>query len=561
MIHGRVAMTYQELYERVDKCAAMLEVHGVRPGQVTAVSMNRSIGMIVSLLAIMKERGVYLPLEPGLPEERKAAILQTCEARVLVVASRRPVAESRADDARGDSIETIRLAPKGRAKQSGDKAASDECCVMFTSGTTATSRGVVLTHASIMTRFYWMWSAHPFSDDDVGVIHRSFGVIGSLWDTFGPLLAGVRSVIVSVSPSTDIVALWRAMVDNGVSRMSATPSLWRALIECGAREQGAGARLRLGVSAGEKLGSELVGRWKRAFPNGRLLNVYGTTECNTPLAFDTSELSTNAQSVPIGKAIDGAEVHILDREQRPVEDGEIGELYVGGKCLACGYLADPALTRDRFVMWPASSGEERLFRTGDLVRLDKKKDIEIVGRRDRQVKIRGYRVDLDIVEDALCRCSGVTEAAVLLAENSSKLTGYVVAKVSCDQVRGEMAELLPDYMRPSEYCAVGGIPKTAGGKVDRLALCQSHALGERKRVGTPVDSEMCQAMRDVFGEKPIDWAVSFEAMGGDSLDAMRLVAWCRQVLNVEIGAKDVYGARTLRDLAKDVGRRMRTMQG
>jgi acyl-CoA synthetase (AMP-forming)/AMP-acid ligase II/acyl carrier protein len=333
----------------------------------------------------------------------------------------------------------------------------------------------------------------------------------------------------------DLRLILRTATEQRVTHVSGAPSTWRGLLDQPAARLRQWRTLRLGITSGEPIPPDLVWSWRRAFPSARLLNLYGLTECVRPLAFDTSRLSAEMTTVPLGDPTPNATIFVLDETGASVEDGTIGEIGVAGPCLADGYLRRPELTAERFVSIElADASTVIVFKTGDRGRLRPDGSIELIGREDNQVKIRGFRVELGDVEATLRRVDGVRDVAVVVEDRgleSARLVAYMSMRtahqVSSEDVRAFLRRELPEYMVPAQCVIVDALPLTASGKVDRVRL----SVGRRPAADQPIASpdpataqRLARIWSDVIGMPNVAVTANFLELGGHSLQATRIAA-------------------------------------
>ncbi|MFF4160351.1 amino acid adenylation domain-containing protein [Streptomyces sp. NPDC001678] len=426
---GETSLTYRELDARADRLAARLAARGVAPHDTVAVLMDRSAGLVVALLAIVKAGGCYVPLDPRHPASRLEWILSRTGARALLTdAGTAPpaglgdgVRVLRADDDREDDDREPAAGP------AAPEAGADPgrlAYVMFTSGSTGTPKGVAVTHGNITALVRdpaWHGGAH-----ERVLLHSPHAFDASTYELWVPLLTG-GTVVVAPPGELDARGIAAVVAATGTTGLWVTAGLFAVLAE---EDPACFRGVREVWTGGDAVSPAAVRRVLAACPGTAVVNGYGPTETTT---FATCHRVTEPGAldtvVPIGSAMDGMRAEILDASLRPVPPGEVGELYLGGTGLARGYWMRPGLTAERFVADPLGGPGERLFRTGDLVRRGPDGLLEFVGRGDDQVKIRGFRVEPGETEAVLAGHPGVAQAAVVVREDrpgDKRLVGYVV---------------------------------------------------------------------------------------------------------------------------------------
>ncbi|HEU0077710.1 MAG TPA: amino acid adenylation domain-containing protein, partial [Longimicrobiaceae bacterium] len=365
--------TYADLDRRSAALADALLRRGVGPETRVGVCMARAPGLVAALLAVLRAGGAYVPMDPGYPPERLRYMLADSDAALLL-------ADAAAAERLGDCGVEVVLVDDPSVLSPVDvvalhaAGAPDEPCslslayVVYTSGSTGTPKGVLGTHRGILNRSAWMWSEYPFAADEVCCQKTSLAFVDSVWEVFGPLLAGVPSVLVPDEDARDPEALAGVLARHGVTRIVLVPSLLRALLDAHPDLGERCPRLRLVVTSGEALPPELARRFAEAVPGATLLNLYGSSE----VAADSTHhaLGTAGEErVPIGRPIWNTRVYVVDAAMQPLPPGAAGELYVAGDGVARGYMGDPAATAERFVPDPfASAPGGRMYRTGDRAR-------------------------------------------------------------------------------------------------------------------------------------------------------------------------------------------------
>jgi amino acid adenylation domain-containing protein len=562
------ALSYRELNERANRLAHRLSALGVMTETLCGVYLERSPDMLVAILGIIKAGGAYLPLDPSYPKERLAFMLEDARPGLLLT-QKQLVGTLPAHDAK-----MIVLGDGATDDFSGESTLNPACrltgenllYVTYTSGSTGRPKGVLGLHKGAVNRFRWMWEAYPFEGEEVSCQKTALSFVDSVWELFGPLLKGVPSVIIPDEDVKDARRLVHMLASERVTRIVLVPSLLRAMLDAAPELGRSLPRLKLCVSSGEALPVELCERFRQRVPQAVLLNLYGSSEVAADATFyDTRRLSPSAASVPIGVPIAGVTVHVLDEKLEPVRDRESGEIYVGGVCLARGYLDRPDLTAERFVTDPLGSGE-RLYRTGDLGRVMPDGDLEFLGRADNQVKVRGFRIELGEIEAALSQHEAVGQSVVVVREDASgnkRLMAYWVARdarttATIKELREFLAAKLPDYMLPSSFVHLESLPLTPSGKVDRLALAaHSPDPSPAHPPGTPltsprthIEAELKELWEGLLGVAPIGIRDNFFELGGDSLLAVGMLLEVQDTLGKNIPLSALIHEGTIEHLAR-----------
>ncbi|MER7792297.1 amino acid adenylation domain-containing protein [Streptomyces sp. NPDC097640] len=559
LVHRSDTLSYAELNRRANRLARHLVRSGVRPGTVTGIHLERSLEMVVALLAVLKAGGGYTLLDPGFPEARLRTALTTSEAALLISRAGLPplVSGPAGPEVVLVDVPGVRAALDGQPDDDLGRTASagDVACVMFTSGSTGTPKGIASSHRALTGTYLGQDYAH-FGPEEVFLQCSSMS-----WDAFalelwGALLFGARCVLLPGSDSEPAL-IADAVAEHGITMLQLSASLFNFLVD---EYPQAFEGVRIAFTGGEAGSVAHVTKIGRRYPRLRVVNGYGPAES---MGFTTCHVVTpedaRASSLPIGRPIANKDVLILDTELQRVTTGETGELYATGIGLAQGYLGRAGLSAERFVACPWGAAGERMYRTGDLARWSADGVLEYVGRADDQVKVRGFRIEPGEVEAALMACAGVVQAVVVVREDRSgdrRLVGYVVpaAGVAVDGVgvRAALAARLPEYMVPSVVTVLDRLPLTPNGKLDRRALpVPQYAVEPGRGAATPTEAWLSGLFGEVLGldSAGVGIEASFFDLGGHSLLAARLISRIRAGRGVELGIRALFNAPTVAGLA------------
>ncbi|NUS56006.1 MAG: amino acid adenylation domain-containing protein, partial [Streptomycetaceae bacterium] len=489
-------VSYAELDARANRFAHALAARGVRPEDVVALALPRSVQWVVAVLGVLKAGAAYLPIDPRYPRDRIDYMLT--DARPALVVD---------DPAQVDDTEAYPATAPATAIDPAQAA-----YVIYTSGSTGRPKGVVASHTGVASLIASQIDGLRLGADSRVLQLASPSFDASFWDLCAALLSGAALVLAPVDDPLSALA----DASLGVTHATVPPSALAAVPD------GAGAGLRTLVVAGEACPPELVARWA---PGRRMINAYGPTEttvCATMSAPLAAGRTTSAP--PIGRPITGARVYVLDAALRPVPDGVPGEVYLAGAGLARGYLNRAGLTAGRFVADPyAADDGARMYRTGDLARWNRGGELEFLARVDDQVKVRGYRIEPGEIEAVLTAHPAVAHAAVV-PYGGDRLVAYLVPacgdtmpehSVFQDHVRG----FLPEHMVPAAFVVLAALPVTANGKLDRAAL-PAPRLGDGLRGRAPRTAQeraLAELYADVLGVHDVGADDSFFDLGGHSL--------------------------------------------
>ncbi len=548
-------LTYRELDIRANRLAHTLIASGVRPGDLVGLRLERSIDMVVAVLAVLKAGGAYLPLDPAYPEERLAFAIEDSQVAVVVTQDWLDRAEIECQSSEAPEVEVTPDFP---------------AYVIYTSGSTGRPKGVVVTHANASRLFAATDAWFDFGPDDVWTLFHSYAFDFSVWELWGALLYGGRLVVVPYWVSRSPEAFYELVRDERVTVLNQTPSAFRQLLwaeesiltSLGQTEPD--LALRYVVFGGEALELASLGPWyeRHVEDRPRLVNMYGITETTVHVTYRALSRKDvdEARGSVIGVPISDLSLRVLDRDLRLQPIGVPGEIHVGGKGLALGYLGRPELTAERFVPDPFGPAGARLYKSGDLARYLADGDVEYLGRIDHQVKIRGFRIELGEIETALTSQPEIREAVVLTREDKpgeKRLVAYLVAdrELTSGELRDRLKEKLPEYMVPAAFLTLPALPLTANGKVDRKALPVPEAASgtqRRERVAPRTGlerflAELWQTALDSPGEVGIE--DDFFELGGNSISGAILINRMQETLNEIVHVVVIFDAPTVGRMA------------
>ncbi len=528
-------LSYGELNARANRLAHCLIARGVGADVPVGLALERSLDMLVGLLAILKAGGAYLPLDPAAPEERLAHILDDSGVRLLLTQGHLLEHLPRQAGVEVLAIDGLVLDGYAESDPLTTLSADNLAYVIYTSGSTGKPKGTLLTHRNALRLFSATEAWFGFDERDVWTLFHSYAFDFSVWEIFGALLYGGRLVIVPQWVSRSPEDFYRLLCREGVTVLNQTPSAFKQLmaVACSADMATQQPALRYVIFGGEALDLQSLRPWFQRFGDRQpqLVNMYGITETTVHVTYrPVSEADLEGGLVsPIGGTIPDLSWYILDRDLNPVPRGAVGELYIGRAGLARGYLRRPGLSATRFVPNPFPGGAgERLYRTGDLARFQADGNIEYIGRIDHQVKVRGFRIELGEIEAALAGLAGVRDAVVLAHDGvgGTQLVGYVVADSAEDaerlreSLRESLKRYLPDYMVPAHLMLLERMPLTVNGKLDRQALPQPDAsLSQQayRAPGSELEQRIAAIWAEILGVERVGLDDNFFELGGHSL--------------------------------------------
>jgi amino acid adenylation domain-containing protein len=569
------SLTFAQLDALVTRVARALGERGVGPDRVVGVQIDRSLELIIALVAVLRTGGAYLPLETDLPSARREFMLD--DAVPCLVVSEPDIrawleelawpgaepAEDEAEPSRGDAEPDADRAGPGPA---------DLAYVIYTSGSTGVPKGVEVSHGAIANRLLWMREHFGIGPGDRILQKTPIGFDVSVWELFVPLISGATLVLAAPDGHRDPSYLAEVILRERITAIHFVPSMLREFVSD--TWTGPLSTLRTVICSGEELTVDLQTECRRRI-DAPLFNLYGPTEAAVDVSYWSCVDDPGAAAVPIGHPVWNTELLVLDDAERRVPPGVIGELYLAGAQLARGYRNQPELTRQRFVRLPDG---RRAYRTGDLASTRDDGAVLYHGRTDDQVKVRGVRIELAEVEAALRECPGVAGAAVAVRNGPGGIpciVGYLVRQQATagsggdgdragDGLIADDAELiaavragararLPDSMAPTVLAVVAALPLTRNGKLDRAALPDPAVLSgstapesvmRGRPPRTPTEELVAGIFADVLQRERMLPDDDFFAAGGHSLLAMRLAARVETVLGAQISVRDVFAAPT-----------------
>jgi amino acid adenylation domain-containing protein len=557
-------VSYRDLNQRANRLAHYLRRLGVGPELPVGICVGRSVDLIVGLLGILKAGGAYLPLDPASPAERLRYMLEDGRPLVLLTEERLlgGLPEFSGTTLRMDRDWKL-MTEESDENPEPTTSAENQAYVIYTSGSTGQPKGVMGIHRSSINRFAWMWESHPFRADEIACQKTSLGFVDSVWEIFGPLLQGVRAIIVGDEAARDTAGLMRTLQSEQVSRVVLVPSLLRSMLDHIDDIPGGLPQLKYCISSGEALPARLSEAFSEKLPGSGLLNLYGSSEVSADVTWHEIGGEERGPGVPLGRPIANTQIYLLDSHLQLVPVGVSGELYVGGQGLARGYLNRADLTAERFIPNPYSGGSGgRLYKTGDLGRYLVDGKIEYLKRVDHQVNIRGFRIEMGEIEAQLGSHPAVRQCVVMADRNGAleaRLTAYVVYKgeraPSSVELRNYLKERIPEYMSPARFVRLEEMPLLPSGKVNRPALRASEEKSPEAREAhmmslTPVEEIVVGVYEEVLNLDRVGRNEDFFGIGGHSLLATKVILRLRKALGVEIEVKDIFKQTTAEGLAR-----------
>ena len=557
---GPVTITYRALNERANQLARGLMAASVRPGDVVAACLDRSMEMIVAMLAILKTGAAYLPLDPTMPAERLAITFADARVRTIVTnGEAEPTLAAAAAGAVFMDLSGERVARMETSNPSVTVFADAPAYIMYTSGSTGRPKGIVVPHRAVTRLVLNADYVHLGPGDRIA--HASaVSFDAATFEIWGALLNGAQVVGFPKEVTVVPQVYAQALRDQRVDVLFITTALFNQL----AQVPGAFSTLRDVLFGGELVDPRAVRGVLADGPPQRLLHLYGPTE-NTTFStwYLVPAIGSEGATVPIGRAIANSTAYILDRDLTPVPVGIVGELCVGGDGLAHGYHARPALTAERFIPDPfADAPGHRLYRTGDYARWLPDGSIEFIGRRDDQIKLRGFRIELGEIQNALEAHPSVGQALVQFHEvvpGEKRIVAHVAAGknrgLTAEILRAWLKDRLPDYMIPSVFSIVASLPLTLNGKIDREALVRAmddsmRGIGGHEAPESRLERVIADIWQRVLGLEGVGVDQNFFDLGGHSLLIARVYNALKEVVDADFGMIDLFQYPTISALAR-----------
>ena len=560
---GHTYITRKELDIRSNQFAHWLIENGVDKGDRVGIFQNRSIDMIVSILGLAKAGAIYVPIEPDYPQERLLYTVSDAQLKLVVCDDINMLAGS---GAQLISSEQLCAMINEQPQMAVDISLShhDLAYIIYTSGSTGRPKGVVNNHGGLLNRLCWMQQQYDVSEDDRILFKTPIGFDVSVWELFLPLLTGAPMVITPQGLHKEPLKLAEIIAEHAVTLMHFVPSMLNVFLQL--LPQGLKTVKRV-VCSGEALPISLVNQFKDLCPNSLLENLYGPTEAAIDVTmFDCNTLFDNAEMVPIGTPIDNTQIYILDEQLKPVPVGVMGELYIAGVNLATGYWNIPDLTATLFLPDPFSSVGNRMYKTGDLARVNVSGQIEYLGRIDDQVKVNGVRIELGEIESLISEEPSVQICVVVLvndAHQGDTLVAYYTGEgVSKSTLSSRVNKRLPVQARPSFFIRLAELPITDNGKLDRKTLKQIDYKSllqhfeykeEKKELVAPrneLERWILAQWQALLGSEDICIHDEFFSVGGNSLAAMRVLSAINEEFAVSLTLKEFIEQATVANISQ-----------
>jgi len=550
-------LTYEQLNRRANQLGRYLKNLGAGPDVRVGICMERSVELVVGLLAILKAGAAFVPLDPEYPADRLLFMAE--EAKLPVILTQEKFATGLLNCTA--TLVKVEQEWKKISQESTDNlntvvTSGNLAYVIYTSGSTGRPKGAMNTHQGLRNRILWMQENGRLSPDDRVLQKTPYSFDVSVWEFFWPLTAGAVLVVAQPGGHRDPEYLGTLIRQKKVSILHFVPSMLVAFLDAGAARQC--ESVRQVICSGEALSPELARRCMEEV-TAELHNLYGPTEASIDVTSYHCTADDIKTGMPIGRPIANTEIHILDNFGHPVPILVAGELYIAGVGLARGYVDRPDLTAERFVPDHVSGRSGmRLYQTGDRARRRADGNVEYLGRLDNQVKIRGHRIELGEIEEVLTQERAVKQAVVVVREDQpgqKRLVAYVVleqagGELDLSRMRGYLQNRLPEYMVPGALVVLENMPLTANGKLDRKALPRP-SQGPQSSYVAPsneVECALCAVFEEIFKISKVSIHDNFFSLGGDSILSLRAVAILKQ-RGIALEVRDFPECQTVQHLA------------
>ncbi|MCP4176264.1 MAG: amino acid adenylation domain-containing protein, partial [bacterium] len=558
--YKNMEITYRELDDQSNQLSHLLVKKGIKRNELVALYFDKSIDLVISILAVLKVGAAYLPLDPKHPDERINFILNDSGVSVVLTQKKHfgknifnnfQLICSDYNTYNKESIENLKIEVNPKAL----------CYCIYTSGSTGNPKGVLVEHQNVIRLIINSKQPFIFNCNDIWTFFHSSCFDFSVWEIFGPLLYGAKIVPVSDELTKDLYKFSKLLVEEKVTVLNQTPSSFYNLAEIIIDSSNIDLSLRYVIFGGEALNPTNLRKWMIKYPDIDMVNMYGITETSVHSTYkklDISDTETNISN--IGKPIPTTKIYLLNDNLKLVPEGVSSEIYISGDGLSRGYLNNDDLTSQRFIDNPFENiSHSRLYRSGDLGRYLENGDIEYLGRIDNQVQIRGFRIELGEIEKAFSLNPLLSRAIVTTRSTSQGLIDIIAyyqsdSDISSQELITSLKKKIPDYMIPAYFIRLENFPLTANGKIDYKALPapSSEKINSGNEYVAPsdeIEEELASIWNDILGMEKISIKDNFFDLGGNSIRAISLINTIGKRLNYKLELKDLFNNSTIGEIA------------
>jgi amino acid adenylation domain-containing protein len=550
--------TFKELDTMSGQLSRVLrDSYNVKKEDLIVLHTTRSEWMIVSMLATLKAGAAYVPVDPEYPSSRIQYIIQDSESTLVLT-------DEQLSENTRTLVSEIEVLNVSEVEYSGDQFVDDISSeqlayIIYTSGTTGQPKGVLIEHRNVNRLLFNENNLFDFNESDRWSLFHSYCFDFSVWEIYGALLNGGTLVMVPKTTAQDGTAFYNFLKEEKITVLNQTPTAFRSLSLLNKdKYKETSLEVRYVIFGGEALLPEILKDWNNAFPDCKLINMYGITETTVHVTYKEiteSEIANNKSN--IGLPIPTLSCFVLDKDLQPCAIGVIGELCVGGAGVARGYHKKAELTEEKFVRNPFDPAS-KIYRSGDFARILPNGDLEYIGRKDDQVKIRGHRIELAEVETAIKEFEAVKEAVVIPFKNSNdeyELACYLIINKDAESsnYRSILGERLPGYMIPNQFILMEEFPMTSNGKLDKKSLPNPTSDSTSRTKYVPprnnIDRQIIEIWRDVLEQEKIGIQDNFFDLGGHSLKATRVISKIQVQFDVKIDLKNLFASPVVESLS------------
>ncbi|WP_186731330.1 non-ribosomal peptide synthetase [Rummeliibacillus suwonensis] len=552
-------LTYSELDEKSALLARILS-EKVDNNSYIGIYMERSLEMVVAILAVLKAGCAYVPLDPEYPKDRIIYMIKNTDVKV-VLTKKFYLSELKSIKSEKLFVDNLQeLNEPFYSKPFLPAKPSDPAYIIYTSGSTGNPKGVIIPHQAIVNHMVWMKKEFPLQEGESVLQKTPFSFDASVWEFYFPLLTGGILVMAPTGVQKNLRQIIECIQENSISVIQLVPPMLYLLIED--EEFKKCKTLKYVFCGGEVLPYTLKNKFY-SIMDADLINLYGPSEACIDTTFHICKKDFETKTIPIGKAIDNVVLYVMDKNGRPVKEGKPGELWIGGMGLADGYINSPELTREKFVENPDSNSPyKKLYRTGDLVKQLKNGEIEYIDRIDNYVKVRGIFIDIGEIENTISKHKDILQSIVkvILIENIKFVVAYITLKkernIGSNELRTYLKNGLPINMIPNYFVFMKEFPLSPSGKIDKRALPLPDLT---KSVGTKPSSELTSIEKNIksifletFNIEDIGIEDDFFELGGHSLLAIRILSRIKELYNKDIPIGLFFESPNIKSLSLEV---------